>query len=150
MQKLMNEVFSAYDSTLFIDMHTGYGPSDQMSLVNSPAESRTAGQLVNHFNYPLIVQADPEQFYSMKGDMVNWLYHLKDTKYPNVNLFGTAFEFGTYGAGSIQETRSLRTMIYINQADQVGTSSAKVRSWLSWLSAWLSDTDLFKHNNWIR
>ena len=128
LQKLMNEVFSSYESIVFVDMHTGYGPRYQMSLVNSPAESRGPGQLMKDFNYPLIVQADPEQFYAMKGDMINWTYHLKETKYPDLNFYGTAFEFGTYGDGTLQETKSLRTMIYINQADQAGTSSSKIKS----------------------
>ena len=128
LQKLIKEVFSSYESILFIDMHTGYGPSHQMSLVNSPAERRKPGQLMEDFQYPLIVQADADQFYSMKGDMVNWIYHLKDSNFPNVNYYGTAFEFGTYGEGTLQETRSLRTMIYINQADQMGTSTSNVES----------------------
>jgi len=128
LQKLMNEVFSAYESVMFVDMHTGYGPRYQMSLVNSPAESRKPGQLKKDFHYPLIVQADPEQFYAMKGDMINWTYYLKETKYPDLNFYGTAFEFGTYGDGILQETKSLRTMIYINQADQAGASSSKIKS----------------------
>ncbi len=128
LQKLMNEVFSSYESVMFVDMHTGYGPRYQMSLVNSPAESRIPGQLMKDFHYPLIVQADPEQFYAMKGDMINWIYYLKETKYPDLNFYGTAFEFGTYGDGILQETKSLRTMIYINQADQAGASSLKIKS----------------------
>ena len=128
LQKLMSEVFSAYESVMFVDMHTGYGPRYQMSLVNSPAESRKPGQLKKDFHYPLIVQADPEQFYAMKGDMINWTYYLKETKYPDLNFYGTAFEFGTYGDGILQETKSLRTMIYINQADQAGASSSKIKS----------------------
>ena len=128
LQKLMNEVFSAYESVMFVDMHTGYGPRYQMSLVNSPAENRKPGQLKKDFHYPLIVQADPEQFYAMKGDMINWTYYLKETKYPDLNFYGTAFEFGTYGDGILQETKSLRTMIYINQADQAGASSIKIKS----------------------
>ncbi len=64
----------------------------------------------------------------MKGDMINWIYYLKETKYPDLNFYGTAFEFGTYGDGILQETKSLRTMIYINQADQAGASSLKIKS----------------------
>ncbi len=131
LQKLMKEVFSSYKSVLFIDMHTGYGPSYQMSLVNSPDESRNPVQLKEDFQYPLIVQADPEQFYSMKGDMVNWIYNLRESNFPNIDFYGTAFEFGTYGDGILKETNSLRTMIYINQADQMGSNSPKINTRIS-------------------
>ncbi len=57
--------------------------------------------------------------------MVNWTYNLRDSNFPEVDFFGTAFEFGTYGDGILKETQSLRTMIYINQADQAGTRSQK-------------------------
>ncbi len=128
LQNLIKEVFASYKSILFVDIHTGYGPSDQMSLVNSPAETRNPVRLKEDFQYPLIVQADPEQFYSMKGDMVKWIYNLKETNYPDVDFYGTAFEFGTYGDGLLKETKSLRTMIYINQADQMGSKSPKIKT----------------------
>ncbi len=53
MQNFLNEVFSSYQSVLFIDMHTGYGPRDQMSLVNSPFEKRKPDQLIKRFPIPL-------------------------------------------------------------------------------------------------
>ncbi len=130
MKKMIIQSLSSYDSVLHIDMHTGYGPSSQMTIVNSPAESRKSDQLINDFQYPRILQADPEQFYSMQGDMVDWVYRLKEIDFPKVKHFGTAFEFGTYGEGILKEIKSLRTMIYENQIVQHGSSSAELQAYM--------------------
>ncbi len=125
---LISKIFSSYKEVMHLDMHTGYGPSDQMSLVAAPSETRSSGQLMDEFNYPLVVKADPDEFYSMQGDMIDWIYQYQQTAYSGVKYFGAACEFGTYGDGILMETKSLRTMIYINQADQQGTISPKVES----------------------
>ena len=128
LKNLIIQGLSSYSSVVHIDMHTGYGPSYQMTMVNSPAETRKPDQLINDFQYPRILQADPKQFYSMQGDMVDWVYRFKETDYPNVKHFGTAFEFGTYGEGILKEIKSLRTMIFENQASQHGSTSEKLES----------------------
>ena len=116
LKNLISDYLSSYDNFLSIDMHTGYGPRYQMTLVNSPGETRTPDQLKDDFQYPRILQADPDQFYKMQGDMIDWIYKLKESKNLNVKLYGTAFEFGTYGEGILKEVKSLRTMVYENQA----------------------------------
>ena len=128
LKKIIIQGLSSYDSVLHIDMHTGYGPSSQMTMVNSPAETRKPDQLINDFQYPRILQADPEQFYRMQGDMVDWVYRLKKVDYPKIKHFGMAFEFGTYGEGILKEIKSLRTMIYENQAAHHGSSSVKLEA----------------------
>ena len=130
LKKLIIQGLSSYGSVLHIDMHTGYGPSSQMTMVNSPAEPMKSDQLINDFQYPRILQADPEQFYRMQGDMVDWVYRLKEVDYPKVKHFGMAFEFGTYGEGILKEIKSLRTMIYENQTAQHGSSSAKLDAYM--------------------
>ncbi|RLD00855.1 MAG: hypothetical protein DRI65_16090 [Chloroflexota bacterium] len=130
LKKLIIQGLSSYGSVLHIDMHTGYGPSSQMTIVNSPAEPMKSDQLINDFQYPRILQADPEQFYRMQGDLVDWVYRLKEVDYPKVNHFGMAFEFGTYGEGILKEIKSLRTMIYENQTAQHGSSSAKLDAYM--------------------
>jgi hypothetical protein len=128
LMNLIRESLSSYSSVLQIDMHSGYGPSDQMTLVNSPAEERTMTQLRKEFNYPRVLQADPDQFYSMQGDMIDWVYRLHRSDYPGVKFYGTAFEFGTYGEGILKEIKSLRTMVYENQAAHHGATSAKMHT----------------------
>jgi hypothetical protein len=112
---LIRQGFSDYRTVLCIDMHTGYGPRYQMSLVNSPAEPRRPPELEGAFHYPRILQADPDQFYSMQGDMIDWAYRLGMTAFPAVRFYGTAFEFGTIGEGIPDEIKSLRVMIFENQ-----------------------------------
>ncbi len=120
---LIGRALSIYDAVLQVDMHTGYGPRYQMSLINSPAEKRIPDQLEKLFNYPRILQADPDQFYSMKGDMINWVYQLQEENYPAAKYYGTAFEFGTYGEGILKEIASLKTMILENQVRKYGADS---------------------------
>jgi hypothetical protein len=126
-RELIADIFSHYKQILHLDMHTGYGPSDQMSLVIAPSEPRDSVQLADDFNLPLVNKADPDQFYKMQGDMVNWIYQYKEKNHPEAKLFSAACEFGTYGDGVPREVLSLRTIIYNNQADQQGTISEAVR-----------------------
>jgi hypothetical protein len=123
---LVKGLFEAYSSIIQIDLHTGYGPRYQMSLVYSPSEPRTSQELEKEFNYPRALKADPEQFYKMQGDMIDWAYQLQREQYQDKSYFGTAFEFGTYGSGIRAEIKSLRTMIFENQIYNHGSSSTKV------------------------
>lgn len=126
-REMIGELLDTYQQFLHLDMHTGYGPSDQMSLVIAPSEPRSSEQAVRDFVYPLVFKADPDEFYSMQGDMVEWIYQARFAGSPETRLFSAACEFGTYGAGTVNEALSLRTMVYINQADQQGTATERVR-----------------------
>jgi hypothetical protein len=126
MMALIDALFREYKSIIHIDLHTGYGPRYQMSMVNSPNEPRTSGELEEFFKYPLVFRADPEQFYQMNGDMINWVYLMQKDHFPQVDFYGTAFEFGTYGDGVLDEIASLRTTLFENQAHFHGTRSDHV------------------------
>ena len=126
MMELITSLFEVYSSIIQIDLHTGYGPRYQMSLVNSPSETRTSEELEEEFKYPRALKADPDQFYKMQGDMIDWAYRLRSDKYLGKSYFGTAFEFGTYGSGTLTEIISLRTMIFENQLYCHGSSSKEV------------------------
>lgn len=94
---LYRQAFGAYNQILHLDMHTGYGPRYQMSMVNSVHEHRLSREFVEKFNYPLVVAANPEEFYAIQGDMIDYEYELWQHDFPEKKLFATAFEFGTYG-----------------------------------------------------
>lgn len=49
------------------------------------------------FNYPLVVAANPEEFYAIQGDMIDYVYEMWRHDFPEKKLYATAFEFGTYG-----------------------------------------------------
>ncbi len=124
---VMNDLFynaiEPYQRVLFIDMHSGYGPRYQMTLVNSIYESRASGDLINKFNYPLVVKTNPEEFYQMQGDMVDYFYLLMRDRYPDKYFYATSFEFGTYGESFFASLKSLRTMINENRVFHQGADS---------------------------
>lgn len=128
---LYKELFSKYPNLLLIDMHTGYGPKYQMSIINSQEEHREAAQLVDEFDYPLIRKANPEEFYTMQGDMVDWLYKYRKSSGMDGEFYAAAFEFGTIGETILHEMISLWNMIFENQVFWNGTlkeqTASKVR-----------------------
>jgi len=129
MRELVQSAFQRYPAVTLIDMHTGYGPRYQMSIVNSPNEKRSPEEFKDSFHYPLIVQADPDQFYSMKGDMIDWIYRYQHAHHPDSNYYGAAFEFGVYGDGIPNEIKSLRTMIFENQVYHHGAERVRLARW---------------------
>lgn len=126
LMKIFRDVIQAYDKILFLDMHTGYGPRYQMSLVNSPLEHRSPQSLAHAFDYPLVVAATPEAFYTINGDMVDWIYHLQQAEFPSKQIYSAAFEFGTLGDSLSASIRSMRAMIFENRTHWFGTSGPAV------------------------
>ena len=68
--------FAGYKEIVHLDMHTGYGPRDQMTLVTSPHEKRSAAEITARFGAPRVAAANPDEFYTMQGDMIDWEYQL--------------------------------------------------------------------------
>lgn len=104
-----------YDRIIHIDIHTGYGPKDQMSIVNSTLEKRNSKELKKRFNYPLIQKASKEEFYKIEGDMIDYLYKLIQNEYSKKHFYSTTFEFGTYGDSLWASIKSLRSIINENR-----------------------------------
>lgn len=122
MQDLYCAAFKKYRQIVHVDIHTGYGPRGQMTLVNSPLESRTPAQLSRLIDYPHIVAANPEQFYDIRGDMIDWCYTMMKQAHPHKEYYGTAFEFGTAPHSLAASITSLRAVVFENQAYWHGTS----------------------------
>ena len=120
MMDLYRQAFSGYDEIVHLDLHTGYGPRDQMTLVTSPHEKMTASQISARFGAPRIATANPDEFYTMQGDMTDWEYRLVEKEFPGAKFFGAACEFGTLGESIVQGARSLRITIFKNQLNQHG------------------------------
>jgi predicted deacylase len=116
-----------YEHIVHLDMHTGYGPRDQMSIVNSALEPRDSKDLARQFSYPLVVKSNPSEFYSIQGDMIDYMYTLSQNEFPGQRLYSTTFEFGTLGDSFPAVLRSLRTMILENQAYWFGANNSTVR-----------------------
>lgn len=124
---LYRQTPTPYDHVVQIDIHTGAGPRDQMTLVNSSMETRSSRDLERLFAYPRVVKATLDEFYPMRGDMIDFVYGLFRDEFPAKRLFATAFEFGTLGESLAGQIRDLRTMIWENQIFQFGAPSPSIR-----------------------
>lgn len=111
-----------YKQSIYIDLHTGFGPKYQMSIINSPDEPRSAEQLKVLFNYPLIMNADGDEFYEINGDMINYL----NTLINHNTDYATCMEFGTIGDSLTNQITSLRMMIQENSAFHSNNSDEKI------------------------
>lgn len=128
--QLLHRHVPGHASVAFLDMHSGYGPRFQMSLVHSSREPRSVEELRRRFGYPRILKADDRDFYSMQGDMVDALYALAGTAWPGVRFYASAFEFGTFGESTLALARSLRAMILENQLHHYGARSEAAARWV--------------------
>ncbi len=112
---LCRDAIAKYARIVHLDMHTGYGPRYQMSLVNSPLEPRPSEALARAFDYPEVVAATPNEFYSIQGDMMDWVYQFVQSEFPEKSLYAAAFEFGTLGNSLLAGVRSMQAIIRENQ-----------------------------------
>lgn len=124
MMALYRSAFAGYRQIIHLDMHTGYGPRDQMTLVASPHEKLTAAEISARYGVPRVAAANPEEFYTMQGDMTDWEYQLVEKEFPGAKFFGAACEFGTFGESILAGARSLRITIFKNQVNQHGGKAA--------------------------
>lgn len=111
MMNLLENSVQDYEEIIALDIHTGYGPRYQMTLLNPPSEKMTAAETVTKFKVSLVAAVTADEFYSINGDMVEWLSQLLRKKYPTKKFYAGAFEFGTYGSSLWQAIRSLRTTV---------------------------------------
>jgi predicted deacylase len=125
---LYNMALRDYDQVLHLDMHTGYGPRYQMSLVNSALDKGTSEYFEKRFNYPLVVAATADEFYAIRGDMIDYIYGLQQRDYPTKKIYATSFEFGTLGDTLYGLFQSPRVMIHENRAYWHGAVNEKVHA----------------------
>jgi len=112
-----------YGQYLQLDMHTGYGPRYQMSLVNSALDKDSSEHYVKRFGYPLVVAATADEFYAIRGDMIDYVYALHQKEFPSRKLYATSFEFGTLGDTLYGLFQSPRVMIHENRSFWHGAGS---------------------------
>ncbi len=130
MMELYQSTLQTYPQVLHLDMHTGYGPRYQMSLVNSTREPASSAELSARFNYPLVQKTDADEFYSIHGDMIDYMHRLKAQNQHIKRFYSSSFEFGTYGGSILAGIRSLRTMVFEMQARRFGVQSEASKKWI--------------------
>jgi len=122
---LYRKALSEYQNFIQIDMHTGYGPRYQMTVLVSPLDDIPSTQASQRFNYPLVQKIDAQEFYAISGDMAEYVYRLRDAEFPGRQVFAGGFEFGTYGDSLPALIKSLRITILENQLRHHGTAGNK-------------------------
>ena len=127
MKDLIPKTLTNYGHLLHLDLHSGYGPRMQMSLVNSPLEKMSARETQDKYDVPRVMEANPNDFYSIQGDMIDWEYLLVKNEFPQMHHFATTFEFGTFGDSLLAAIRSLRSIVFRNQTDQFGASPSALK-----------------------
>ena len=126
--ELYRRALQEYQSIIQIDMHTGYGPRYQMSIIMSPLDPLTSEETSRKFNYPLVLKINAEEFYDISGDMASYYYKLRNRDFPDKQLFACGFEFGTFGDSIPARIRSLRAMVFENQLHWHGAKNERIAS----------------------
>ncbi len=127
MIELYRQSFQTYNQVLHLDMHTGYGPRYQMSLVNSVYEKGNSQYFSERFNYPLVVTANTDEFYNLRGDMIDFVYAMQMNEFPDNHLYSNSFEFGCFGSSISSIIRTFLVMTLENQAFCFGTASSIIQ-----------------------
>lgn len=120
---LYEQALKEYDQVIQVDLHTGYGPRHQMSILIPPLDPISSREASEKFNFPLVQKINPEEFYAIQGDMGEYVYRLRDDKFPHKKIFICGFEFGTFGESLLARIRSLRAMVLENQLHWNGAVS---------------------------
>jgi predicted deacylase len=124
---LLRATLRDYGRTVVLDVHSGYGPRYQMSLVNSCLEPRETAEISRVYDYPRVVKTDAVGFYRMQGDMLDWLYRLVDSEFRGKYLYATSLEFGTLGDSMLDGIRSLQAVVHENRLHWHGSESDRAR-----------------------
>ena len=129
--KFIQDIFRTstkdYQQVTLLDIHTGYGPRWQMTLCNPPSEKMAAKETATRFKVPLVVGVNPEEFYTIHGDMVEYFYKMIASQSPEKKLYAGACEFGTYGASLLEGIHSLRTTALENCLRWFGGSESTLK-----------------------
>jgi hypothetical protein len=102
------------EQVVWIDLHTGYGPRYQMSIVNSKYEKTSTKDIISNIDYPLVLGLNADDFYEIDGDMIEMIYRINEESNNPTNLYATCFEFGTLGEKTFETIESLKAIMFEN------------------------------------
>jgi hypothetical protein len=125
LMRLYRKALAEYQNFYQLDIHTGYGPRYQMTVLVSPLDDHESSESSRKFDYPLVQKIDAHEFYAISGDMGEYVYRLRAAEFAQKRVFAGGFEFGTYGDSLPALVRSLRITILENQLRQHGAVSRK-------------------------
>jgi hypothetical protein len=128
LMNLYRAALKQYQNFLQVDMHTGFGPRYQMTVIIPPIDSTPSSQAAQKINYPLVQKIDRKEFFAINGDMGEYVYRLRDAKFPDKQVFACGFEFGTFGDSLPALIRSLRITVLENQLRHHGAVSPEAEA----------------------
>ena len=114
--KEIEKNFEDIKQVVWLDLHTGYGPRYEMSIVNSKQEKENNLEFSKNINYPRVLGLNADDFYEIDGDMIEMLYSINNKTEKPVSLYATCFEFGTLGESILKSIKSLKAMLFENSA----------------------------------
>ncbi len=128
LMELYRKCFESYAQVVHLDMHTGWGPRYQMSVVASDLEPRSSAEMCQQYGYPQVVKANTDEFYPLRGDMIDYVYTLRREEFPDRRLFSATYEYGTLGHSPYNRYQGRRAMVFENRLHWYGAASPAVRA----------------------
>ncbi|MBF4694893.1 M14 family metallopeptidase [Fusibacter ferrireducens] len=104
---------------IHFDLHTGYGPRNELSLINSSYDA------LNPFLWKRNLKLDHVEISDVHGDLIDYLYLMG--KQNHRDCFHTCAEFGTLGHSLYHKFESLRVTILENAIWQGKIESQKIK-----------------------
>jgi len=123
MRRVIDDCLNAAPHLVHIDLHTGYGPRDLMSVVNSELDPVPSTQWAKRIDYPNVVATTPVEFYHMEGDMIDYIYRTRAAGAATTPVYATCFEFGCLGDSLLAQIDSLWRAVANNRLRQHGAAS---------------------------
>ncbi len=121
---LLKELFDKpYRNLLLLDLHTGYGPKNRMTIVNSSFDKRDTSTLKSALGYDLITKTASNDFYVIYGDLIDYIYKKLVGRFQGDSFYATCLEFGTGGDSTANLLHSLRLTIDMNQLKRFGAKN---------------------------
>jgi len=108
--------FEDVDQVVWLDLHTGYGPRYEMSIVNSKQEKENNIEFSKKISYSRVLGLNADDFYEIDGDMIEMIYSINHQREKPVLLYATCFEFGTLGDSIFKSIKSLKAMLFENSS----------------------------------
>lgn len=110
----MPQILSGVDTCIWLDIHSGYGPRYQMSIINSQFEKEKTKELFDTMKYPLILGLNKDDFYDVEGDILEYVYSVHTQEKCKSDLIALCYEFGTLGDSTKNTIESLKAIVFEN------------------------------------
>ncbi len=122
---LVHTIAREHESIIHLDMHTGFGPKNTLTLVFPASESRSVETLRDMLKFPHITKVAAADFYPIQGDLSEYLHQTLPAR-TSTQVLTFALEYGTIG----HRLASLRAIVLENRLYWHGATSPRVARWV--------------------